>query len=71
VNDNNPRFLKPLYNATIPENSVPGINVIIVSAVDSDSPETQQPITYKLAKEASGYIVIDKFSGIIRTGVYL
>ncbi|CAH2301204.1 protocadherin-23 [Pelobates cultripes] len=37
VNDESPKFLKPLYEATVPENREPGFYVIRIEAVDSDS----------------------------------
>lgn len=68
MNDNDPEFLKPLYNATVPENSEPGVYVVTVTATDIDTPSVQQPITYKLAQETAGQFVIDKNTGVIKTG---
>lgn len=43
----------------------------MVSATDADSPDTQQPITYQLAKEATEYFIIDKDTGYIKTGILM
>lgn len=36
VNDQDPKFEKELYNATVKENSPPGTHVTVVKATDSD-----------------------------------
>lgn len=36
VNDQDPKFEKELYNATVKENSPPGTRVIVVKATDGD-----------------------------------
>lgn len=72
MNDNDPKFLKPLYNATVPENSQPGVYVTTVSATDIDTPLVQSNITYKLSQDAqaAGEFVIDKDTGVIKTGIF-
>ncbi|KAM3963622.1 cadherin-23 [Aphomia sociella] len=44
-NDNNPRFRKPFYKTSIPENSKNGVNIVTVIADDADKNRT---MTYSL-----------------------
>lgn len=68
MNDNDPKFARSVYNATIPEDSVSGVFVAQVTASDRDTPDVQKPITYSLAQETAGYFVIGKETGKIVTG---
>lgn len=40
VNDNNPKFSKPFYRFTVPENSKTGLHIGTVSATDADKNKT-------------------------------
>jgi len=44
-NDNNPKFRRPFYRRSIPENSQPGTMIVSVVADDADKNRT---ITYSL-----------------------
>lgn len=67
-NDNDPKFTRTFYNASVPENSPSGIFVLQVEATDLDTPAVQKPITYSIASGAEGYFTIDENLGIVKTG---
>eukprot|EP00794_Sanderia_malayensis_P018890 gene18890-20792_t len=68
ANDNAPKFLKPVYTGSIDEGSKSGVLVTTVSAVDKDTIGVQEPIKYKLGKDAGDMFVIDSTTGVITTG---
>ena len=47
VNDNDPKFEKAYYNASVQENSPPGTRVAVVKAVDADE-SIYGEVTYSL-----------------------
>ncbi|XP_032221364.2 cadherin EGF LAG seven-pass G-type receptor 2 isoform X2 [Nematostella vectensis] len=68
VNDNDPVFLKPSYEAKVREDIRPGGRVIEVSASDADIGKNTQ-IIYSFASngDGQGTFTIDSTQGIIRT----
>lgn len=67
-NDNDPKFTKSLYNASIAEDAQSGRFVLRVHATDLDTAAVQQPIRYSIASGADGFFVIDGAFGDIQTG---
>lgn len=50
INDNQPQFSQRLYRAVVPENSIPGTSIIVVTAEDRD---TNKSLTYSLQSRAN------------------
>ena len=67
-NDNDPKFTKSLYNASIPENIESGVFVLKVYATDLDTDAVQGPITFSIASGVDGCFTIEESVGDIRTG---
>lgn len=71
VNDNEPVFSQPLYEAKILEEQDAGVEVLTVQAKDVDSGANGQ-ITYSIADQSTKrYFSIDPISGTIKTTVRL
>lgn len=64
INDNDPVFSVPSYNASVSENSPNGTFITRVKAVDADSGEFGH-VTYSLQGEHSANFEIDANSGVI------
>lgn len=65
-NDNDPRFSKPRYAATIPENTPVDSTVLTVRASDADL-GVNAKIIYSLANESQWLFRIDNKTGVITT----
>lgn len=65
-NDNDPRFIKPRYAATIPENVPVETIVLTVKASDADL-GVNAKIVYSLANESQWLFRIDNRTGVITT----
>ena len=63
MNDNPPYFSRPLYTATIPENSAGGFSVVSVSASDNDKTKPNNEFLYRIDSGAG-----DKFRINFQTG---
>ncbi|CAK1540672.1 unnamed protein product [Leptosia nina] len=61
-NDNNPKFRKPFYKTSVPENSKNGAHIDTLLA---DDPDKNRSITYMLegTNASLGLVHIDKYSG--------
>jgi len=70
INDHEPRFTYPIYNASLPENSPWGTFVVRVSASDPDR-GTNGEMVYILSDDAAGRFHIDPDNGVITTLVEL
>lgn len=64
VNDNNPRFNKPFYRYSVPENSKAGLHIGTVTAVDPDKNKT---VVYSLEgmPDIVKMVYLDRESGDI------
>ncbi|XP_014205128.1 cadherin-87A [Copidosoma floridanum] len=67
VNDEDPRFEKKSYNATVKENSPPGTRVTLVKAVDTDEGPFGE-VTYSLIGEHAADFNIGHDNGEITVG---
>uniref|UniRef100_A0A0N4ZLK4 Cadherin n=1 Tax=Parastrongyloides trichosuri TaxID=131310 RepID=A0A0N4ZLK4_PARTI len=67
VNDNEPKFLKPLYYIKIEENNKPIDNLIQVTAIDEDESENSF-IVYKIKNDESDFIGTFPFTINSKTG---
>ncbi|XP_066572717.1 protocadherin Fat 2 [Amia ocellicauda] len=65
-NDNSPKFTKPLYKGSVPENIPVGSSILTVAAVDSDT-EKNGFITYSIANNGPLPFTIDPLTGVILT----
>lgn len=65
-NDNDPRFAKPRYSASIPENVPIDTTVLTVKASDADL-GVNAKIVYSLANESQWLFRIDNKTGVIST----
>lgn len=65
-NDNDPRFSKQRYSATIPENVDVGSAVLTVKASDADL-GINAKLVYSLANESQWQFHIDNRTGVITT----
>lgn len=67
INDNPPRFMRPLYEAAVPENGPAGTFVVKVSATDKDV-GTNGNLTYTIPEGiADGMFSVDSMSGTVTT----
>jgi hypothetical protein len=66
VNDNAPRFTKPLYNVTILEDAMFNSPVVTVKANDADSGKNGE-VSYTLSGKESSKFRIDSTTGKITT----
>lgn len=66
VNDQDPKFEKELYNASIKENSPPGTRVIVVKATDNDEGSFGD-VSYNLIGEHAADFNIGKLGEFMRT----
>ena len=70
INDNIPVFTAPNYTASIYENTTANVEVLLVSATDSDS-GSNALIRYDIDLESSQYFSIDPVTGLIRARAHL
>ena len=56
-----------IYDATIPEESAPGVSVVTVRATDQDSAAVQSPMRYSLDARGKKFFKINEVSGKIET----
>ncbi|KAE8597660.1 hypothetical protein XENTR_v10016554 [Xenopus tropicalis] len=70
INDNEPKFTKDVYYASVPEMSEVGTSVIQVTALDNDDPSygNSAKIVYSII-QGQPYFSIDPESGIIKTAL--
>ena len=68
INDHVPVFSRQQYDATIEENSPPGVPVVKVTASDDDMADNAK-ISYRILNDYSQMFQIDPDSGAIRTRV--
>ncbi|GAB1601746.1 protocadherin Fat 1 isoform X5 [Argonauta hians] len=67
TNDNVPQTEQPLYNASVPENSGPGIGIVRIQAYDLDT-SLKQELTFAITGgNSEGYFKIDSSTGQIFT----
>ena len=70
INDNTPVFTGSNYTASIYENTTANVEVLLVSATDSDS-GSNALIRYDIDLESSQYFSIDTVTGLIRARAHL
>ena len=63
VNDEDPKFEKEIYNATVKENSPPGTRITVVKAVDADEGSFGE-VTYSLIGEHASDFNIGNYLNI-------
>ncbi|KAM8967730.1 cadherin-9 [Pelodytes ibericus] len=70
INDNEPKFTKDVYTASVPEMSEVGTSVIKVTAIDADDPlyGNSARVVYSII-QGQPYFSIDPETGIIRTAL--
>ncbi|KAM4705861.1 cadherin-9-like [Rhinophrynus dorsalis] len=70
INDNEPKFTKDIYTASVPEMSEVGTSVIQVTAIDADDPSygNSARIIYSII-QGQPYFSIDPESGLIKTAL--
>uniref|UniRef100_A0A8C4SW14 Protocadherin-16 n=1 Tax=Erpetoichthys calabaricus TaxID=27687 RepID=A0A8C4SW14_ERPCA len=64
VNDNAPVFTQELYQVDLPEHSLPGSQVVTVTATDQDSGENGK-VTYKVVSSNKDKFYIDPMNGTL------
>ncbi len=65
-NDNDPKFKKGLYQATIPENVTINHSILKVEATDPDLGPNAQ-LSYAIDHNAEGLFKVDNVTGVIYT----
>ncbi|XP_030045915.1 cadherin-9-like [Microcaecilia unicolor] len=70
INDNEPKFTKDIYTASVPEMSEVGTSVIQVTALDADDPSygNSARVVYSIL-QGQPYFSVDPDLGIIRTAL--
>ncbi|NXF06691.1 CADH9 protein, partial [Smithornis capensis] len=70
INDNEPKFTKDMYTASIPEMSVVGTSVIQVTATDADDANygNSAKVVYSIL-QGQPYFSVDPETGIIKTAL--
>lgn len=67
-NDNNPKFRKPFYKTSIPENSKIGVNIATVIADDADK---NKSMTYLLEGKLVSYTILNATHNFVKLfGLY-
>ncbi|XP_049763937.1 protein dachsous-like, partial [Schistocerca cancellata] len=66
LNDNDPRFSQPRYDAALAEDAPPGTAVLTVAAADADLGANGR-VSYSLANESHWLFRIDNRTGVIST----
>ncbi|CAH1776950.1 unnamed protein product [Owenia fusiformis] len=67
INDNVPQTFKPIYFSSIPENSVPDLSVVRVTALDIDHGSSNK-LTYEITSgNPQTFFKINEFNGLITT----
>ena len=69
INDNEPRFTESEYITELPESSGSGLSILTVTAVDRDLAENGRVSYHLLGNDVSREVVIDRDTGVIRTGL--
>ncbi|NXF94782.1 CADH9 protein, partial [Eubucco bourcierii] len=70
INDNEPKFTKDIYTATVPEMSAVGTSVLRVTATDADDANygNSAKVVYSIL-QGQPYFSVDPETGIIRTAL--
>ncbi|XP_039609081.1 cadherin-6 isoform X1 [Polypterus senegalus] len=70
INDNEPKFTKDIYTASVPEMSNVGTSVVQVTALDDDDPTygNSARVVYSIL-QGQPYFSVEPHSGIIRTAL--
>ena len=66
ANDDPPFFERSLYNTSLPENMPSGTLVLLVEAIDEDSPAGH--LVYTLDSSADPYFLVGSNTGVVTTG---
>ncbi|XP_037067943.1 fat-like cadherin-related tumor suppressor homolog [Pollicipes pollicipes] len=66
VNDNAPRFSRPLYQVRASEDLPVGAVLVTLDAVDPDRPGAAEPVSYQVTAGGHGRFGVDRRSGAVR-----